>query len=416
MTGGETGPDGGGRRLLLTGVVSRYAFDAAWNREELAEDLKRVVALFGGLGYEHVPLMGLDPTWLQIQDALRDFATSPARQPEDYVVVYLAGHGDVLSVGATGAEHVLLPADALPADPYRRVIKSGDLAQLMLAGTKVRRLLLLMDTCFSGQGGIDFSRNAAAWAGSWARPDDGAGAGVVVVSATCPGRRPFPGHSPRPSRRRSAASAAAGHIPGRVPVDAVVSVMNADPGLPASQRAQWAMVAGSGKIPDFLPNPRRDATLADLPLAEQARRWSRQDEEERRAEELRGQFVPRTTGFIGRAQALEVLSRWVQDAADARPAVVTGDPGSGKTAVLGLLAALSDPQRRPTIPRDRLPTGIIPGPGLIDVAIYAGTLTTGQVLAGLAAAAGIEDLDPDPAAFDLGLTRLLAALRTGTCP
>ena len=91
--------------------------------------------------------------------------------------------------------------------------------------------------------------------------------------------------------------------------------------------------------------------------------------------------------------------------------MVTGDPGSGKTAVLGLLAALSDPQRRPAVPRDGLPAGIVPRPGMIGVAVYAGNLTAGQVLAGLAAAAGLEDLDPDPAAFDLGLARLLAALR-----
>ena len=133
--------------------------------------------------------------------------------------------------------------------------------------------------------------------------------------------------------------------------------MNADPGLlPGTQRAQWAMVAGNGAIPDFLPNPRRDATLANLDLAEQARRWRwRQDEERRRAQELRGQFVPRISGFIGRAQALTDLSRWLDDTADARSAVVTGDPGSGKTAVLGFLAALADPRRRPTIPRDGLP-------------------------------------------------------------
>ena len=35
-----------------------------------------MIELFTGeLGYQHVPLMGLDPTWLQIQDALRDFCT-----------------------------------------------------------------------------------------------------------------------------------------------------------------------------------------------------------------------------------------------------------------------------------------------------------------------------------------------------
>ena len=62
--------------------------------------------------------------------------------------------------------------------------------------------------------------------------------------------------------------------------------------------------------------------------------------------------------------------------------VVTGDPGSGKTAVLGLLAALTDPRRRPTVPRDGLPSRCHSREDAIDVAIYAGNLTTGQILAG----------------------------------
>ena len=44
------------------------------------------------------------------------------------------------------------------------------------------------------------------------------------------------------------------------------------------------------------------------------------------------------------------------------------------------------------------------------MAIYAGNLTS-KVLAGLATAAGLEDIDPDPTAFERGITRLLAALR-----
>lgn len=80
----------GSWRFLLTGVVSRYALQPSWNRDELAEDLERVVDLFGELGYQHVPLMGLDPTWLQVQDALRDFAVAKERKPDDYVAVYPA--------------------------------------------------------------------------------------------------------------------------------------------------------------------------------------------------------------------------------------------------------------------------------------------------------------------------------------
>ena len=78
--------------------------------------------------------------------------------------------------------------------------------------------------------------------------------------------------------------------------------------------------------------------------------------------------------------------------------IVTGDPGSGKTAVLGLLAALADPRRRPTVPRDGLPAAGIPRPDAIDVAIYAGNLTTGRSWPVWLPPAGIDDIDPDPAA------------------
>ena len=33
--------NGGGRRFLLTGVVSRYQLEPSWNREELTGDLQR---------------------------------------------------------------------------------------------------------------------------------------------------------------------------------------------------------------------------------------------------------------------------------------------------------------------------------------------------------------------------------------
>ncbi len=369
------------------------------------------------LGYEHVEVMGLNPTWLDIREALRDFCTSASRQPDDYVVVYLAGHGEILTVGDTGYEHVLLPSDALPGDLRRRAVKSADLAEWMLADTPVRRLLLIVDACFSGLGGVDFSRNALARIGTPDRLSRTNGSGVVVVTATQPPQQAIAGAFTAAFVRAVRHQATAGHAPGALSIDAVINVLKTDPDLPASQEAQWSLLAGSDAIPDFLPNPRRDAALVDLDLAEQDRRWQiRVAYEVQRAEEMRGQFVPRIVGFTGRHRALVDLTLWLDTQADSKPLVVTGDPGSGKTAILGILAALADPRRRPTIPRDGLPENGIPREDAIGVAIYAGNLTTGQILGGLAAAVGIDDIDPEPAKLSIGLSRLLYGLRQSGRP
>ena len=174
-----------------------------------------MVELFTGyLGYEHVPVIGLDPTWLQIQDALRDFCTSADRRPDDYVTVYLAGHGEILPVGDTGFEHVLLPADAVPGDLHRRAVKSADLAEWMLADTPVRRLLLIVDACFSGLGGLDFARNALARIGTPARLSQRDGSGVVVVTATQPEQQAIAGAFTAAFGRAVRHQATAGHAPG----------------------------------------------------------------------------------------------------------------------------------------------------------------------------------------------------------
>ena len=68
---------------------------------------------------------------------------------------------------------------------------------------------------------------------------------------------------------------------------------------------------------------------------------------------------------------------------------MTGNAGSGKTALLGLLAALSDPDQAPAVPRDGLPAGFTISGSAIAEAIYAGTMTTGQVRDRIAAAAGL---------------------------
>jgi hypothetical protein len=69
--------------------------------------------------------------------------------------------------------------------------------------------------------------------------------------------------------------------------------------------------------------------------------------------------------------------------------VVTAGPGSGKSAVLGLISALTQSEHRGTVPIDalQLPLEAVPPTEVTDVTIYAGGLTHEQVQAGLAAAA-----------------------------
>ena len=101
--------------------------------------------------------------------------------------------------------------------------------------------------------------------------------------------------------------------------------------------------------------------------------------------------------FAGRTQVLRELVTWLSDPdLDHRVRVVTGDPGSGKSAVLARLVTLADPQVRQRVPPSVLtaaPAGTLPAPGGIDAAIHARNKTLPDVLAALATATDAGNLD-----------------------
>jgi WD40 repeat protein len=413
-----TGPGtGAGRRFLLTAVVSHYQNDPSLNREQLAADLQDIIQLFTSeLGYQHVPGLGLDPTGQEIRDALRRFSKEADREPDDYVVVYLAGHGEILPAGE-GYEHVILPADADPDDLRVRAVRTPELAQLLLGETGVRRLLVVIDSCYSGAGGRDFAREALAQMSPHARRTGDPGGALVVIAATMPKQQALAGEFAKAFSRAIHNPATAGHAPGSLDLGAVVEMINHDPLKPSFQQVEYHVLGASEKIPDFFPNPRRDAALVDLDLALADRQWqARLGNDQQRAAEAADHFIPRIGGFAGRNRALTDITRWLETPADHRSLIVNGDPGSGKTAILGVLDALSDPRRRPTVPRDGLPVSGIPGPDTISVSIYAGNRTAAEVLTRIAAAAGVEGIDAVPARVGTGIGELLTALRQSGNP
>jgi len=384
-------PDAPVRRFLIATAVAHYANAPQWDRPGLVEARARIVELFTGrLGYTHVDDLGLDPTRDQLTGRLRAFCRAPDRRPDDVLAVYVAAHGEVVE----GSEdHVLLTSDTDP-DDVADALPTVELARRMLLDTPVRRLLLMLDTCYSGQGGHEvtaaaLTRTTRHWAGE-------PGTGLVVVSSAQPAEQASVGAFPRLLGDAVEDVSTAGHAPSALPLDSVVKAMNASPARPSFQTIGMTMAELTGEVPPFLPNPRHGTRPSGVDLAiQRAVEW---DAETRlRDGEFRSTLLVRAKGgdgwwFSGRVAALRDITRWLAEPDPARPLLaVTASPGSGKTAVLGLVAALTHPDRRPMVPVDTigLPQDAVPPVGAVDVALYAQNLTTDQVLRGIAAGARV---------------------------
>ncbi|WP_414507379.1 caspase family protein [Streptomyces sp. NEAU-L66] len=394
--------DGAGReeprRFLIATAVSRYPKCPEWNPSGMVEARERVIELFTGeLGYQHYTGLGLDPTRSQLTDQLRAFCRSEDRREDDLIAVYLSCHGDVLD---DGGEHVLFTADADPEDIAHTTLPTAELARTILRDTKVRRLLLLLDTCYSGQGGNQLV--AAALKGISTQWAEATGSGLVVVSSAQPHQQAKAGAFPHLLSEAVGSMATAGHGPETLSVNAVLQQITHHPERPGYQDINWNQI-GLTEDPAFLTNPRHSKRLTDVDLAvQQAAEF---DEQARRRDtEFTTRLLVRAMGyhgdaaqgwwFCGRHAALDHLANWLRtpgtDGASACR-VVTAGPGSGKTAVLGLIAALSHPERRRTVPIDTLDLAsqLIPEEGALDVTVYAQNLTDTDVLYALAAAARV---------------------------
>jgi hypothetical protein len=178
----------------------------------------------------------------------------------------------------------------------------------------------------------------------------------------------------------------------------VVNIVNDT--TPGWQHARL-FLTGDG-ITEFLPNPRLDRWLRDLDLRTQALRRHRAA----RQAEQRDHVLPRARGldtaavddlwlFTGRQQALRDACGWLRHRGGPAAMVVTGDPGSGKSALLSRLFVLADPKLRNRVPSlHTVPADTLPPIGSITRFIHARGQPPGDLLAALGEACDVEDADP----------------------
>jgi uncharacterized caspase-like protein len=86
-------------------------------------------------------------------DALDQALHGSHLHPQDTVLIYLSGHGGVYGRSYT---FYFMPSDAKEEDGHPKrtsVIDTYDFAKI-LAGAKVKNIILLLDTCYSGGAGV----------------------------------------------------------------------------------------------------------------------------------------------------------------------------------------------------------------------------------------------------------------------
>ncbi|MFD9717866.1 caspase family protein [Streptomyces sp. NPDC059076] len=411
------------RRFLIATAVRHLANAPSYDVPELADDVQRMEDLFlRDLGYQRGADLVLDPTRGEFLHALRTFAKAPDRRADDHLVVYLACHGAV-TLGS-GLHHLLL-ADTDPDDLPHTGLPPRDIARALWEETGLRRVLIFLDACHSGAAAdtiIDAAHAARQFAGPrGASPGSEA---LIVVSSSRRKEETSPGVLTNALVRAVHASSTAGNVPAFLSLNTVLGAMSADPAIPEHMNLKWDVADASLDLPLFLPNPEhvRDAAgdrLDSLPrllpnprymVGTEGRRLDEIDrlieqnarQDAQREEELRGHFLPRARGtdvpdddvwhFTGRHLALRELTRWLRpERAAERLVVVTGDPGSGKSALLGLVKVVTDPDYRPSVPREALalPEDCLPAADAVDAAVLASHRTTREVLDALAAVAGL---------------------------
>jgi hypothetical protein len=350
-----TSAAGGGGRVLLAAGTQSYRYGEHFaeplaNLDQVESALGWVVEALTGLGYEPAAtgarrfLLDPSPHWLR--RAVRAVARSAP-----VVVVYYTGHG----MKPDRSPYYLVTAEAKPDDLEGTALEARQLLGLVwrrdargnvLPDEEQPQVLVILDCCFAGAGGSEALNEFLQGIGSrkvW-----------VLASASSV-------EWAQQGRFAAALKQALGDPPEAGPsqeflgLEWILGKINAALGSAGQEASCFPPPGGFTGWTPFFPNPKSFPNLAGLTVAEQQHWVSR----------LRGApAASRTTGFYvtgrtGRFQVVEDLASWMRDPDHGGLAVVTGSPGSGKSAMLALPVLLTDERRRDSLVAGAAPVSLV---------------------------------------------------------
>jgi WD40 repeat protein len=384
--------------LIATGTTD-YAAGGLARLPGAAGDVDRVAELFASLDYTQVLTdLSHDPTAAGLRFGLEDWFSSPERRPDDCVVVYYTGR-----CAKSAGRHYLMCADSRMDQLDSTAIPAQSMG-LMLAGDEEHgRVLVILDIACPENGSGEIVR----WVSEFGESHLRSGSSLWMIAVARERGQTIEHSSMDALATALAAPRAGAHQPFIDPAEIGTRIKaHLDARYP-DQRAQCITV-GTAQLPPFFPNPNFVSDVAGKLDVETLARMRR---------ERIAHFDPRGRGveyasetgnyFIGRTAALTTLAQWLAAPAhDRRARIVTGGPGSGKSALLGRLILLADG----TEPVPGAPAQTIPPKGSITTHLHLHRRTLDDIVGELAAAVGAPAASLDELLVTLGGRTTLCTL------
>ena len=375
------------QHLLIASATWHYK-DPQDDRPILSEILKDVVDLFTnklGVYTRELQEVGENPKASDLLAYLDQWFADPRRDPDDWIVFYYTGHAEIV-----GADSLyLLTTDFVDGRHASTAFNFTNFADIVLAPSaqgrtrRVRNLLVILDTCFAGQGVIDLSSQLAV-----AFRRSSGGSFYLLGSAL--------------SRQEALAGALAKALIAAIEdlsnryvmqeflyLDQLMPTINQFLRKAGIQDAMRSALDSPTDIPRFFPNRSYvDTNGKPVAVNEALRAISDQDFRNHWGPRARGVEFDNQPGFyfFGRREVLGELSSFLNDKTDNRPRIVTGSPGSGKSAILSRLVNISDPALREKLPSAEAEAKVPP----FDLALHAKGKSLPDVISRFGQAFGVE--------------------------
>lgn len=366
----------GHRYAILVGV-SQYA-SPELNLPGVSGDVQDLSEVLAQMGYERALTdVSVDPTSDELRAALQGWTRTTRLGPDDVLFVYFAGH----STEDDGRQYLLCSDADTEVRPYGSVAADEftRLATDQLAGHS----LIVLDVCHSGSPSwtatmrtMQVGNTRPSEGRTWflTSPHDG---GAVEIGTFTRALRDVLTEPSADKRQRF------------LSVPSVAESVRRRLGarrLP--ERVRMSGPATDGEDP-FFPNPAYVPGLPHDELDVSSVVRIRREHGDHFAAPARGVAHPSVDGdlFVGRLEALSTLTEWLSSPdCDNETLVVTGAPGSGKSALLGRLISLMDPDSGARL---SLSPRVAPPPDAALIALSCRTASPADITAQLSAALGL---------------------------